>query len=506
MRKTREVLRLKFEVGLSHREVATSLGLSPGTVGKTLSRLEASGLTWAAAQALSEEALEAKLYAAAPAAPTRPLPDYARVHAEYRRVGGTLDLLHKEHLEEQPGGYGYTQFCEFYRRWLGQRGLTMRQEHKAGEKLFVDYSGKRPHYIDRETGERVDVELFTAVLGASNYVYTEATRSQQLPDWIASHVRAFTFLGGVPRAVVPDQLKSAVTTACRYEPEINRTYAEMAVHYDVAVMPARPAKPKDKAKVEGAVLIIQRWVLARLRNERFFSLIELNGRIAALNDDLNGRVMRKYGYSRRQLFEQVERPALRPLPVEPFEFAEFKKAKVGIDYHIELDRHSYSVPYRLVGELVELRHTNTTVEVLHKHQRVASHVRSFRPGQHTTDPAHMPESHRKHAEWSPSRILDWAAKIGPETAQLANAILTERRHPEQGYRSCLGILRLGKKYSPERLECACARAHAAGARSYRSVSSILEKGLDQLPGSPTPPAPSSGFDDHENVRGQSYYQ
>lgn len=506
MRKTREVLRLKFEVGLSHREVATSLGLSPGTVGKTLSRLDAAGLTWEAAHVLSEEALEAKLYAAVTAMPTRPLPDYARVHAEYRRVGVTLELLHREYLDDQPGGYGYTQFCEFYRRWLGQRGLTMRQEHKAGEKLFVDYSGKRPHYIDRETGERVDVELFTAVLGASNYVYTEATRSQQLPDWIASHVRAFAFLGGVPRAVVPDQLKSAVTNACRYEPEINRTYAEMAVHYDVAIMPARPGKPKDKAKVEGAVLIIQRWVLARLRNQRFFSLIELNCRIAELNDDLNGRTMRKYGFSRRQLFEQVERDALRPLPVEPFEFAEFKKAKVGIDYHIELDRHYYSVPYRLVGELVELRHTNTTVEVLHKNQRVASHARIFRPGQHTTDPAHMPESHRRHAEWSPSRILDWAAKIGPETAQLANAILTERRHPEQGYRSCLGILRLGKKYSPERLERACARAHAAGARSYRSVSSILEKGLDQLPRSPAPAAPSSSFDDHENVRGQSYYQ
>lgn len=496
---------MKFEVGLSHREVATSLGLSPGTVGKTLARLEGAGLTWDMARTLSDEALEAKLYAAATSAPTRALPDFGRVHAEYRRVGVTLELLHREYLDAHPGGYGYTQFCEFYRRWLGQRGLTMRQEHKAGEKLFVDYSGKRPHYIDRETGERVDVELFTAVLGASNYTYVEATRSQQLPDWIASHVRAFAFLGGVPRAVVPDQLKSGVTTACRYEPEINRTYAELAVHYDVAVVPARPGKPRDKAKVEGTVLVVQRWILARLRNQRFFSLEELNARIAELNDELNARTMRKYGYSRRQLFDQVERAALRPLPTEPFTFAEFKKAKVGIDYHVELDRHYYSVPYRLVGEVVELRHTVTTVEVLHKNARVASHVRGFQRGKHTTDPAHMPDSHRKHAEWSPGRILDWAARIGPETARLAEAILTERRHPEQGYRSCLGILRLGKKYSPERLECACARAYAAGARSYRSVDSILERGLDRMPPLTAPAAGAPSFD-HENVRGQSYYQ
>lgn len=504
MRSIKEILRLKCDLGLSHREVATSLGLSPGTVAKVLSRMEASTLTPTALRALSEDELEAKLYAAPISEPTRPLPDFAKVHAEYRRVGVTLSLLHVEYLEQCPGGYGYTQFTEFYRRWLGQRGLTMRQEHKAGEKLYVDYSGKRPHYIDRETGQAVEVELFTAVLGASNLTYAEATHTQQLPDWIGSHGRAFAFIEGVPLAVVPDQLKSGVTTACRYEPEINRTYAELAVHYNVAIMPARPRKPKDKAKVEGAVLLVQRWVLARLRNQRFFSLEGLNARIFELVVDLNNRVMRKYGISRRQLFEQVERSALRPLPTEAFEFCEFKKAKVGIDYHIELDFHYYSVPYRLAGEVVEVRHTTTTVEVLHKGQRVASHVRSSQRGHHTTETAHMPESHRRHAEWSPTRIIDWAAKIGPATATLAEAILTERRHPEQGYRSCLGILRLGKKYPPERLEAACARAHAAGARSYRSVNSILERGLDHLAiASPiTPEAPLN----HDNVRGPTYYQ
>lgn len=504
MSKVKEILRLKYELGRSHREVATSLNLSAGTVAKVLARVAASGLTVEAARALTEEELSVKLYASVTAEPTRPLPNFSSVHAEYRRVGVTLLLLHEEYLSAYPEGYGYTQFTEFYRRWLGQRGLTMRQEHKAGEKLFVDYSGKRPHYVDRETGEAIEVELFTAVLGASNYTYAEATRTQQVPDWIASHTRVFAFLGGVPRALVPNQLKSAVTVACRYDPEVNRTYAELAIHYNVAVVPARPGKPKDKAKVEGAVLLVQRWVLARLRNQRFFSLEELNERIAELIDDFNARVMRKYGYSRRQLFDQVERSALRPLPVDRFEYCEFKKAKVGIDYHIELDHHLYSVPYGLVGAEVLVRHTLTTIEVLHKGQRVASHLRSHRRGQHTTVPDHMPESHRRHLDWTPSRILAWAEKTGPATAALADAILTERRHPEQGYRSCLGILRLGKKYSPERLEAACARALGAGARSYRNVKSILERGLDQV--AMPAVAPTEPLINHDNLRGASYYQ
>lgn len=504
MRMVKEMLRLKYELGLSHRQVASSVGRSAGTVGKLLGRLEASGLTWEAARDLPEAALEVRLYGAVSAAPSRPLPDFSKVHAEYRRVGVTLELLHQEYLESHPGGYGYTQFCEFYRRWLGQRGLTMRQEHKAGQKLLVDYSGKRPHYVDRSSGERIDVELFVAVLGASSYTFAEATRSQQVPDWIASHVRAFAFFGGVAAALVPDQLRSGVSRPCRYDPVINRSYAELAVHYGTAVVPARPGKPRDKAKVEVAVQVVQRWILARLRNQTFFSLDELNARIAELLVDLNDRVMRKYGFSRRALFEAVERTALRPLPSTLFEFAEFKLAKVNIDYHIELERHAYSVPYRLVGEEVEVRYTTTTVEVLHKGARVASHARSFRAGHHTTNPSHMPEAHRKHMDWSPGRILAWAAKIGPATAALASAILEERRHPEQGYRSCLGILRLGKRYDPQRLERACARALAAGARSYGSVASILEKGLDQV----APPEPSTtppSLPDHENVRGSSYY-
>lgn len=381
----------------------------------------------------------------------------------------------------------------------------MRQVHKAGERLFLDYSGKRPWYQDPATGERIDVELFVAVLGASSYTYAEATPSQQLPDWIASHVRAFSFFGGVARMLVPDQLKSAVTRACRYDPDINRTYAELAAHYGTAVLPARPGKPRDKAKVEVGVQVVQRWILARLRNETFFTLEALNARIAELVAELNARTMRKYGCSREQLFERAERAALLPLPAEAFTFAEFRRAKVNIDYHVELDRHFYSVPYRLVGAEVEVRFTATTVEILHKSNRVASHVRSRKVGHHTTDPAHMPESHRQHMEWSPGRIVAWAKKIGPETERLTEAILVERRHPEQGFRSCLGILRLSKKYSPERLERACARAFTAGARSYRSVASILESGLDQVAAAEAPTAPQRPAV-HANVRGQSYYQ
>jgi transposase len=501
----KEILRLKFEVGLSHREVATSLGRSPGTVAKVLSRLEEAGLPWEVAKELPDDALAARLYAAESSTPSRPLPDFAKVHAEYRRAGVTLELLHREYLEVHADGYGYTQFTEFYRRWLGQRGLTMRQTHKAGEKLFVDYSGKRAAYVDRETGERVEVELFVAVLGASSFTYAEATRTQRIPDWIGSHVRAFAFFGGVARMLVPDQLKSAVTRACRYDPDVNRSYAELASHYDTAVVPARPGKPRDKAKVEVGVQVVQRWILARMRDQTFFSLDELSARIRELVVELNARVMRKYGHSRQELFDRVERSALRALPAEPFAFAEFRRAKVNIDYHVELDRHYYSVPYRLCGEEVELRYTATAVEALYKGSRVASHPRSSKVGHHTTDPAHMPEAHRKHMEWSPGRILDWAATIGPETARLAEAILTDRRHPEQGYRSCLGILRLGKTYDHARLERACARAFAAGARSYGSVASILKNGLDHAP-LPTAPAAGPKPSDHENVRGQDYYQ
>jgi transposase len=488
MRQIREILRQKWGLGQSHRAVAESLRISNGTVGSTVLRARAAGLDWAQVERLTDEVLE------------------ARVYVERRKPGVTLELLHLEYLEQHPDGYRYTQFCEFYRRWCHRRGRSMRQVHRAGEKCFVDYAGTQPAIIDAATGEVIPVQLFVAVLGASNYTYAEATRTQQVPDWIASHQRAFRYFGGVTTALVPDQLKSGVTVPCRYEPGLQKTYEEFARFAGTVVLPARPGKPRDKAKVEAGVLVVTRWILARLRHERFFSLAALNTRIAELLEALNTRPMRLYRASRRELFERLDRPALRPLPAEAFIVGEWHyDARVNIDYHVELHGHYYSVPYALSHELVDARLTVTTVELFHRGPRVAAHVRSYLRGRHTTDPAHMPKAHQHHLEWSPSRFITWAGTIGPQTAALVEAILADRPHPEQGYRSCLGILRLAKRDGPTRLEAACARAVTVGARSYRHVDSILKHGLDRLPGLIAPP-PLPRMPTHAQIRGREYYQ
>jgi transposase len=512
MRKSREILRLKWVAGRTHREVAQSLGVSVGSVAVTIGRALAAGLDWAAAEKLSEQALEERLYGSLTVATTeeRPRPDCAYLHAERKRPGVTLELLHQEYLEQHPGGYGYTQFCEYYRRWLKQRRLSMRQVHRAGEKMFVDYAGKRPHIVDPKSGEVIDVELFVAVLGASSYTFAEATRTQRSADFIASHTRALEYFAGVPALIIPDQLRTAVSTPCRYEPGIQRTYEELGQHYGTVILPARPARPRDKAKVEVAVQVVERWILARLRNETFFSLDALNERIAELLEDLNGRRMRVYGQSRRELFERIDRPALKPLPSERFVFAEWKHARVNIDYHVEIDRHYYSVPHPLVHEQVEVRLTGTTVEVYLRGQRVASHARRYQRGGFTTVSEHMPKAHQRHLEWTPSRLIHWASTIGVQTEALVRAILAERRHPEQGYRSCLGILRLARGFGRERLEAACARGMAIRARSYRHIDSILKRGLDRLPlpeqASVEPSSTASAPITHDNIRGGTYYQ
>jgi transposase len=349
-----------------------------------------------------------------------------------------------------------------------------------------------------------EVELFVAALGASNLTYVEATRSQTVGDWTTSHVRAFEYIGGVSRAVVPDQLKSGVSKSCRYEPSIQRTYEELAEHYGTTILPARPAHPRDKAKVEVAVQVAQRWVLARLRHHTFFSLEELNERIAELVEELNARTMRVYRESRRQLFERIERAALLPLPATRFVCGSWKlNVTVNIDYHVDYDGHYYSAPHALLHEKLDVRATSMTVEIYQRGERITSHARSYIRAKHTTKTEHMPKAHQKHLEWSPSRIVSWASTVGPQTAKLAEAILKERRHPEQGYRSCLGILRLGKKYTESRLEAACARALAVGARSYRHVESILSHGLDQL--ELTEQATQESPRLHENLRGRDYY-
>jgi transposase len=416
----------------------------------------------------------------------------------------TLALLHIEYLTAHPDGLRYTAFCDRYREWAKRQSPVMRQVHVAGDKLFVDYAGMKARVVDPQTGEVVEVELFVAVLGASNYTYAEATRTQQVIDFVSSVTRAFSFIGGVTRAVVPDQLKSAVTVACRYDPLIQRTCAELGRHYATTILPARPKSPRDKAKVEVGVQIAERWLLARIRNETFNSLGALNERLFELTADLNGRTMRAYKMSRRDLFERLDKPALAPLPEQPFEASTWKKVVLNIDYHLEFDHHLYSASHTLLREELWVRATASTVEILHGDTRVASYVRSYVHGGRTTIPDHMPSTHRAHAEWTPTRILSWAEKVGPNARALCEVILRERHHPEWGFRSCLGLFRLAKKYGDARVEAASARALYAGARSYRPVQTILQHSLDTQP-LLGPETPATAGTTHSNVRGRDYY-
>lgn len=505
MHRIREILRQKWALGRSHRDVAASVGVSAGVVGKTVIRARGAGLDWSEVEVLDDEQLDQRLYGRRNLGdPNRPEPNCEFIHRERQKRGVTLELLHLEYLQAHPNGYKYTQFCDRYRRWLRKRRLSMRQIHRAGEKLFVDYAGKKPFIQDPKTGERIEVELFVAVLGASSYTFVTAVRSQRSEDFIYAHIEALMFFGGAPQVLVPDQLRSAVKTPCVYEPEAQREYEDLARHYGAVVIPARPGKPKDKAKVESGVLVATRWILARLRHETFFTLEELQERIAELVEDLNDRTMKQYGQSRRARFEELDRPALQPLPERRFEYGRRKTCRVNIDYHVDVDGHLYSVPHRLVHEEVETRTTATVVEIFHRRNRVACHPRGHRKGGFTTDKNHMPKSHRDHAQWSPSRILKWAATIGPRTEELAGAILASRPHPEMGYRSCLGIIRLERKYGCERLELACARALALGATSYRHVAATLKNNMEAEPVTGPVDQPEE-IASHENLRGSNYY-
>ncbi len=505
MRKIRDVLRLHHDATLSNRAIARAIKVSASTVSDCLARARAAKIGWPLPERLSDTALEQALYGLSieQASGLRPLPDFAEVHREMRRKSVTLMLLWEEYKGAHPDGFMYSAFCERYRTWQGHLDVVMRQTHLAGDKLFVDYAGQTMPVIDRVSGEVRHAQIFVAVLGASNYTYAEATWSQSLPDWIGAHTRAFGFMGGVPNIVVPDNLKSGVTRAHRYEPDLNPTYQDMATHYGVAVVPARVRKPQDKSKVEVGVQIVERTILAALRNRQFFSLAELNAAIAELLSRLNQRPFKKLPGSRQSQFEAIDRPALKPLPTTTYEYAEWKQARVHIDYHIEVERHYYSVPHHLIKRQLNVRMTASAIECFHRGERVACHPRVNQPGRHTTRPEHMPEHHRHHAQFSPERLQRWAARIGPETAALILEVLRERPHPEQGYRACLGILRLAKSYSDERLNAACARALILGTHRYKSIASILKKGLDQQPLNPTtePQLPT----DHGNLRGPGYY-
>jgi transposase len=426
------------------------------------------------------------------------------VHRELRRKGVTLQLLWYEYKQEHPDGYQYSFFCEQYRNWAKKIDLPLRQKHLAGEKMFVDFAGQTVDIIDATTGEVSKAHIFVAVLGASNYTYAEALSSESLPCWISAHINAFEYFAGVPQIVVPDNLKAGVTNPCRYEPDINPTYQDLAEHYGTTVIPTRPGKPRDKAKVESAVLVAERWILAALRNHTFFSLVELNKAIAEKLSDLNKRKFKKLDTTRKKLYQTIDKPALKPLPAHGYQYAEWKKARVNIDYHVEVDRRFYSVPYQLVRQQVDVRLTSTTVEVLFNNRRVAAHKRSYVPADFTTLNEHMPKSHQRYLQWTPSRIIKWAGKTGPNAEKLVIRILENRPHPEQGFRSALGIVRLGKYYTPERVEKASIRALAIGACSYKSVKSILKNGLDRQPllfEYPEPAQPPA----HPNIRGKHYY-
>lgn len=508
MRRVREILRLKFDCGASDRAIAVAVGVARSTVQLCLARMAAAGLVWPLPATLSDQGLEALLFApqggSRPGARHKTEPDWAAVHRELRRPGVTLLLLWEEYRAVHAGGYGYSRWCELYRGWESRLSPRMRQTHPAGERLFVDYAGQTVEVADAATGELRAAQVFVAVLGASNYTYAEATWTQTLPDWIGAHVRALAFLGGVPRQIVPDNLRTGVLRANWYEPGINPTYRDLAAHYGTAILPTRVRRPRDKAKVEVGVQVVERWILARLRHQRFFSLTELNAAIAALVADLNDRPMRRLGVSRRQLFEQLDQPALAPLPAEPFVYAEWRIRRVALDYHVDIDGHYYSVPHRLLREQVEARVTARTVEIFHRGERVAAHVRGGARGRHTTLPEHMPQAHRRHAEWTLARIRHEAAAIGPATAALTAAILESRPHPEQGFRACLGILRLVRGYGAERVEAACARGLEIGARSYGSVQSILKHGLDRRPSAAAPRGDELPLL-HPNIRGAGYY-
>ncbi|MEO8183904.1 MAG: IS21 family transposase [Deltaproteobacteria bacterium] len=514
MRKTRELLRLKH-LGRSQRQIASSLCVAVGTVCGQLRRARDAGMTWERAQGMTDTELESTLFrdCGRNVAATRVAIDYSHVHGELHRDGVTLQLLWSEYLDgvaargDGTKPYQYSQFCELYGAWRSRLQPSMRIVHRAGEKAFVDYSGKKPKLWDRVTGEAREVELFVMVLGASSYTYAEATLTQRLPDFVSSTIRGFEYFDGVPEMLVPDQLRSAVKGPDRYEPDINATYLEMAQHYGVVVLPARPRRPKDKAKVEVGVQVVQRWILARLRNRKFFELGELNQAIWELLDELNARPFQKLEGSRESAFAALDKPALRPLPAVRYELAERKTRRVNIDYHIEYDGRYYSVPYERVHAEVEVRATATLVEIFQAGERVASHRRSLeRRGSMVTEPCHRPVHHR-HQVWPPERLIAWGASFGPSVARVVELTLGRYVNPEQGYRACLGLMRTAQRHGATRMNAACERALSVsivGGPRRKYIEAILKRGLERE-GVPATPTPRTSPLTHENVRGGDYY-
>lgn len=502
MRKLREVLRLRYSAELSIRQISASTKISVGSIQNILKQGEQHQLSWPLPDALDDQALALLFYPASDAKPSSKLeqPVWPDIHQELKKKGVTKQLLWEEYSRQVPNRcYSYSQFCARYADWLKKQKRSMRQTHRAGEKLFIDYAGPTVPVVCGTTGEIRSASIFVAVLGASNYTFAEATWSQSLPDWLASHVRAFEFFGGTPALLVPDNLKSGVSKACRYDPELNPAYQQLAAHYGVAVMPARPYKPKDKAKAEVGVQIVERWILAKLRHQTFFSLAELNQQIRALLTDLNQKPFQQGSGNRRLWFEHLDQAQLTPLPKHAYQVIDIKAARVNIDYHIQYDHHLYSVPHHCVGERVEIHAGEQLLEVYCHHQRIATHVRKFFPGT-TTEPAHMPERHARHQQWTPGRLMNWAQTLGPEVLQWVKTQLQRKAHPEQAYRVCLGLLHLNRSYPSERLNQACAIANKEALYKLKNIKAILQSHRDKLPDAVSAQSPLLP-QDHENIRG-----
>jgi len=506
MRRIKDCLRLRFESGLNQKQISGSLRIARSTVQDYLKRFDRVKLEWSHASSLSDSELENRLFPSfEKTGDSRPEPDYAYIHRELRRKGVTLQLLWEEYISENPTGYRTTQFCERYNRWRDCLKVFMRQYHKGGEKIFVDYSGKRPSIVDRHTGEIKPVELFVMTWGASNYTYAESHESQAFANWAMGHVRGFEYFDCVSKITVPDNLKSGVNKACRYDPDINRAYSELADHYGFAVLPARPSEPKDKAKVEVGVQIVQRWILARLRDRIFYDIEHLNQAIWELLADLNNRLMQKIKRSRLELFKEVDYPNAKHLPLTPYVYREWEQHTMGLDYHVEVDKHYYSYPYKLYRKKrkVDVRLTEMMVEIYYKNDRIASHARSQRKYGYTTETEHMPERHRSLLDQTPARVIAWAEKMGPFTGRLIENLIASKTHPEQGVRPALGILRLAKTVSEGRLENAARIACAHSFYRVRQIKEILKKRLDEKA---VPEKEKGTVENTTNIRGSQYYQ
>jgi transposase len=508
MRQIREMLRCHFDHGLSRETIARALGIAKGSVTNVFQRFQAAGLCWPLEPDVSDADLEARLYPPVARALTSVCPDAQAIEQELRRPHVTMELLWREYHAAHPDGMSR---ASFYRYYQAHRPVepTMTMIHKAGDKLFVDYSGDGLAYVNRQTGEMIGQALFVCCLGASGFCYAESTPSQRADDFVQSHVRAFDYFGGVPAATVPDNLKSGVKRSDRYEPTIGPLYAKLAEHYGFVVLPARVRKPQDKALVENTVLNIQRYILGRLRDHTFFSPVEINTAIWALLEQFNDEPMKGYGgMSRRQRFLQIDQPALRALPRERFLLTAVQTdLRVARNYHVLYDKHHYSVPHALVGQLVDVYLVGGLVEFYHQGAHIARHKKQSANYGYSTTAEHMPPHHRFVQGWSPDYFLGKGSLIGPQTTEVFRQIFARYKHPEQAYKSCLGVLALATHYTPERLEAASTRALHYQSPTYRTLKAILQQSLDQQPltGASDQQALALPFT-HEHVRGPEYYQ